>query len=366
MSGVFEWIGHGALVAKGGPVSSRVGSLLFPTAMLAVATLFVLNGSGGWARAAGAGGEVSGAGAVVPLVFATYAGDAEQLGHVLILTESVREFAGGKKDAPIWVFAPREIIESDNEIQAKFDALNVEVVASGAPSDALAYPFGGKVYAASAAEQRTGSSAAILAWLDEDTIVLREPAEFDLDPGETFGYRPVMHQRIGSPYDEPVDAFWTRVYEVSAVPEAAIFPVTTPADGKKIRAYFNAGVLVVRPERGLLRRWESVFSTLYHDSTIVRMCGEDVYKRVFLHQAALAAAVLSTIGKDESRQFSERVNYPLFFHEQFESGREFYSIKDAVTIRYDVYFRNPSPGWSSKIKGPAKTVAWIKARFGDG
>jgi len=226
----------------------------------------------------------------------------------------------GKKDAPIWVFAPREIIESDNEIQAKFDALNVEVVASGAPSDALAYPFGGKVYAASAAEQRTGSSAAILAWLDEDTIVLREPAEFDLDPGETFGYRPVMHQRIGSPYDEPVDAFWTRVYEVSAVPEAAIFPVTTPADGKKIRAYFNAGVLVVRPERGLLRRWESVFSTLYHDSTIVRMCGEDVYKRVFLHQAALAAAVLSTIGKDESRQFSERVNYPLFFHEQFESG----------------------------------------------
>jgi len=86
---------------------------------------------------------------------------------------------------------------------------------------------------------------------------------------------------------------------------------------------------------------------------------------ILFHQAALAGAVLAAIGKDETLEFSEKINYSLFFNERFESDKEFCSIEDAVTIRYDVYFRSPRPGWSAKIKGPAEQVAWLKARFGD-
>ena len=335
------------------------------TAAAAVMALFLVAfpGASGWfARGADAGGEED---ERIPVIFASYAADAEQLGHTLILAESIREFAGGKRKAPVWVFAPKEVVENASTPRAKADALKVDLIAIEASENASDFPFAGKVYAAAAAEERARGRAGVLAWLDEDTIVLKEPAEFDLAPAASFGYRPVMHQRIGSLFDEPVDAFWGRVYELLSVPEKAVFPVTTPADGKKIRAYFNAGVLVVRPERGLLRKWAEGFAILRGDAAIARMCGEDGFKRVFLHQAALAGAVLAAIGKEETIEFSERINYPLFFNEKFESDREFYSIEDAVTIRYDVYFQNPRPGWSARIKGPAEQIAWLKTRFGD-
>jgi hypothetical protein len=301
----------------------------------------------------------------VRMVFASYAADAEQIAHTLILAESIRDFCAGGKDAPVWVFAPKEALGGEGTARAKFDALGVELLAIETPGGAADVPFGGKVFAAAAAEEKAAGRAQILAWLDEDTIVLAEPAEFDLPAAVTFGYRPVMHRRIGSLFEQPVDAFWGRVYELLSVREESVFAVTTPADGKKIRAYFNAGVLVVRPERRLLRKWAESFSVLLGDADVRKMCAEDVFKNVFLHQAALAGAVLSTVGKTETTEFSERINYPLFFNEKFESAEEFYSIADAVTIRYDVYFRDPRPGWSGRIEGPAEKVAWLKARFGD-
>jgi hypothetical protein len=149
------------------------------------------------------------------------------------------------------------------------------------------------------------------------------------------------------------------------VPDTAVFAVTTPADNKKIRAYFNAGVLVVRPERQLLRKWAESFSILVADSAIAGMCREDALKSVFLHQAALAGAVLAAVARNETAELSDRINYPLFFHDRFQSERPFDSIEDAVTVRYDIYFRDPAPGWSAKIKGPTEKTAWLKARFGD-
>jgi hypothetical protein len=334
------------------------------TAAAAAMVLFLIafpGASGRFAPRALAGGNES---ERIPMIFASYAADAEQLAHTLILAESIREFSGGKKDAPVWVFVPKEIADNAPGPRAKADTLRVDLVMIEVPENASGFPFAEKVYAAAAAEERAQGRAGILAWLDEDTIVLKEPGEFALAPGVSFGYRPVMHQRIGSLFDEPVDAFWGRVYELLSVPEKAVFPVTTPADGKKIRAYFNAGVLVVRPERGLLRKWAESFTILLGDADLRKMCGEDVLKTVFLHQAALAGAVLAAIGKDAMIEFSERINYPLFFNEKFESDREFYSIEDAVTIRYDVYFRNPRPGWSARIEGPPEQAAWLKSRFG--
>ena len=72
----------------------------------------------------------------------------------------------------------------------------------------------------------------------------------------------------------------------------SIFPVKTPVDREKLRAYFNAGVLILRPEMGVLRRWPSCFATLYTDSVFVTWCKQDQLKAIFLHQAALAGAIL--------------------------------------------------------------------------
>ncbi len=299
-----------------------------------------------------------------PLVFAVFADDAEQLDHALVLTESIRTFAGAWKSAPVWIYAPPELVASQPALVRDLAARKAVVRTSEAPGAALRYPLAAKVFAAARAESVAAGHAEVLAWLDEDTVVLEEPREFRLPQGVSLGYRPVMHRRIGPRYDEPLDEFWSRVYEKLAVPPAAVFPVVTPADSQTVRAYFNAGLLVVRPERGILRRWAEAFPVLYGDTAIVRMCRQDRDKALFLHQVALAGAVLHDLKRAEMRELSPNYNFPLFFKEMYGACREFDSIAGVVTMRYDIYFRAPAPDWRERLQGPPAVVAWLKERLG--
>jgi hypothetical protein len=173
-----------------------------------------------------------------------------------------------------------------------------------------------------------------------------------------------MHQNIGSLYSEPADSFWTRVYELLRVPDAAIFPMDTPADQVTIRPYFNAGLLVIRPEAGILRKWAESFPVLYSDGILVGMCEQSILKRIFLHQVALVGAILTTVRQDEMIKLPATFNYPLFFHDRYESEKAFESIEGIVSLRYDVYFRDPEPDWKERLTGPPKMVRWLRERLG--
>jgi len=298
------------------------------------------------------------------LVFAVYAEDEEQLRHTNYLVESIRAFAGTYRNAPVWIYLPGGLLQADTSARERFAGLDTELHVSETPREAQAYYFAGKVFAAGDAETAAADAARLLVWMDEDTIVLREPIEFDLPDSIAFAYRPVMHNRSGSLYDHPPNRYWSRIYERLTITGADLFPVVTPADRQKIRAYFNAGLLVVRPERGILRRWPGDFAVLYADPELVRMCDEDITNKIFLHQTALVGAVLNTVSKNETIELSDRYNYPIFFHQQWDAEKEFGSIEDVVTLRYDVYFRSPDPEWRQKLKGPDNLVAWLAERLG--
>jgi hypothetical protein len=297
------------------------------------------------------------------MIFAVFAENAEQLYHTLILAESIRTFAGKYAGDPIWIYLPESLLDMGEGVLEKLSSLDVEIKRSHTPPEALAFYYAAKVFAAAKAEAAAEGKAEFLVWMDEDTIVLREPADFNLERGMTFGYRPVMHRLIGSLYSEPPDDFWSSLYDKLSVPESSIFPMVTPADQKTIRPYFNAGLLVVQPEREILRRWSQGFQKLYQDPNIVKLCQGDRYRKIFLHQAALAAVVLSLLKPEEMIELSAGVNYPLFFKEMFGAQKEFDTITDVLTFRYDVYFRNPAPDWSQKLKGPPHIVSWLKERL---
>ena len=301
-----------------------------------------------------------------PLVFAVFAETFEQRNHAVVLAKSIRAFAGRFKDAPFWIYLPEKLLATDPGFAELMKPLKVEVRTSKAPTAALAWYFSRKVFAAAEAEKAAEGRAHILAWLDEDTVILREPAAFALEKDRALAYRPVMHRNIGSPADAPPDALWTKLYEKLEVPEKALFTMETPADHEKIRPYFNAGLLVVRPERGLLRAWAKAFPKLYEDPFFREKAGADIKVRIFLHQAALAGAALTHLRRSEMIELPEGYNYPLFHHEQFASKERFASIEKARTIRYDVYFRDPKPGWEERMEGPETLVKWIKAHLDPG
>ena len=71
-------------------------------------------------------------------------------------------------------------------------------------------------------------------------------------------------------------------------------------------------------------------------------------------------AVLKSVRREDMLELPPQYNYPLFFKEMFGAVVEFDSVADVVTLRYDVYFRNPAPDWHTRLKGPAERVAWLK------
>ncbi|MCP4582759.1 MAG: hypothetical protein GY839_14205 [candidate division Zixibacteria bacterium] len=298
------------------------------------------------------------------IVFATFVESAEQIDHIRYLAESIRKFGGQVKDAPIWLYVGDYAAIDIDEIKQTFEPLGVEIYTSGAPEGALWFYYAGKTFAAGVAEKMAEGLAEILVWLDDDTIFLQEPSDFLLAPEISFAYRPVMHNRSGTLYGKKPTPFWGRIYDKLVIKSESLFEMTTPADNQKINAYFNAGLIAVRPEKGILRKWGEDFTVLYQDKVLADMCKADLNMRIFLHQTALVGAVLNTLGRDDMIELGDDYNYPLFFQQMFGADREFGSIDNVTSLRYDIYFRDPDPQWDQKIKGPKEKVDWIKARLG--
>lgn len=313
-------------------------------------------------------GAVGGAerGAVAPILFASYAEDAGSLENARLLALSLRAFGGAYRDAPIRLYLPEGFAPVESDTLAALRALGVEIRTSRWPAGADWFFYGPKPFAAAQAEADAAGKVAILAWLDDDTVVLQEPAEFILPAGKSLGYRPVMHRNIGLLYDDPLDAFWDRVYEMLSVKASSLFPVVTPADGDTLKPYINAGCLAVRPKRGLFAKWADGFTTLYRDSLLTEMCRQDRRHRVFIHQAALAGAILTHLTRDEMLELSDRINYPIFFKRMFGAKREFNDITNVVTFRHESFFRDPTPGWEHQLEGPADRIAWIREHLAPG
>ncbi len=297
------------------------------------------------------------------LVFGVFAESDEQLHHAIVLGESIRSFGGRFKDAPVWIYLPEGYPDLPGEIRRKLVLLNLTVHHVAAPEASLKYYYARKVFAAGEAESMAADTADILVWMDEDTIILDEPGEFDLPETVRFAYRPVMHKQFASLFSEPPDEFWRRLYQRLNIPENRIFAMTTPADKKTIRAYFNAGLLVVRPEKQMLRKWGDCFIALYNDAFFVEQAETDIKKKIFLHQTALVGAVLNTFTRSEIQELPGTYNYPMFFKRMFGATQEFATIQGAVTLRYDYYFRNPEPDWDKELQGPRDRIQWIKSRL---
>jgi hypothetical protein len=298
------------------------------------------------------------------IAFASFASREHELENVSLLLKSLRTFGGRYAGAPMRVYVSRELARAGASVVQDLADLGVglEPVDDVDP-EAAWYYYAQKAFAAARAESDCAGNTDVLAWLDEDTLILQEPAEFDLPDGIHLGYRPVMHRNVGLLYDQPVDAFWQRAYDLLSVEPDTLFPMETPADGEIIRPYFNAGCLIVRPRHGLLAKWAGHWPVLSHDPELRVICEADVKKRIFLHQVALTCAVLNHLRPEERLKLSGRINYPIFFQDTFGAARTFNDLTGVVTLRHESYFRDPAPDWEQKLKGPADRIAWIKTHL---
>ena len=195
--------------------------------------------------------------------------------------------------SPIWILIPDGLGEFSIEGQAEFSSLNATMISFHIEESTLNFPFAAKVFASASAESSAEGRTALLAWMDTDSIVIQEPVELLLQSEKQLGYRPVDHTLIGSTYAEPIDSFWEMIYNDCHVERDRIFPMTASADENVIRPYFNAGMLVVRPEVGLMQAWRDNFKRIYKTPHYEDFYQQNVLYEIFIHQAILAGTVLS-------------------------------------------------------------------------
>lgn len=255
--------------------------------------------------------------------------------NVLLLMESIRTFAGSLSQAPIWCLMPEYGKQLSMATQHKLVSLNVILIPFEIDYEILRFPFTGEAQAAAVAESMANGKADFLVWLGANTVVLQEPSHFLLPDDKSLGYRPVHHTNVGSRYDRPLDPFWTLVYQYCSVSEDRIFVMTTHVDDTKIRPYFNAGVLVTRPEKHLLRNWRDAFFRVYQKPDLQKFYRQDERYAVFIHQAVLSGVILSEFTTDEIQELPATYNYPVHLYAEDRTDHRPSSLEELVTFRHE-------------------------------
>jgi hypothetical protein len=279
----------------------------------------------------------------------------------LLLAESIRSFGGTLSRAPIWYFVPDYGERLSDDTRDRLLALGVALTPFEIEPEVARFPFTGDAEAAALAESRALGCADFLAWLNPNTLVLREPGGFLLPDGKVLGYRPVHHINVGSRYGEPLDPFWTLIYRLCGVPEERVFPMRTHVDGETLRPYFNAGCHATRPGRGLLRAWRDAFLRIYRDPALMELYRENGAYKVFVHQAVFTGVVLAACSRDEILELPRGYNYPLHLHGEDVSGHRPSSLEELVTVRHEGFYADPD--WARKMPAGEPLKRWIAERL---
>ncbi len=291
-------------------------------------------------------------------------GSEEAENEALRLARSIRTFGGEFCFNPIWMLSQRNEENLAEATRQELFTIGARLVSFDMNVDKANFPLAAYVTAAGIAEGLAQGAASFMAMMSADTLVLQPPSEFLLHAGKSLGGCPVHLKLLGSGFNEPVDEFWRLIYQECQVDVEKIFAMQTVVDEQAVRAYFNAGLLVVRPERGLLRSWQSNFERLYRLPEFEALYQRSELYQIYMHQAVLSGSILSKLKPDEFQQFPFDINYPLHLHTLVSPERRPNSLNQLITCRYEDFaeaFGASDIDSLIQIGQPLK--AWLQAQI---
>jgi hypothetical protein len=297
------------------------------------------------------------------LIFTFMLGTGEGEKDGLRLARSIRTFGGEFCFNPIWMLSRRSEEELSEATRQELFSLGARLVTFEMDPVAANFFLADYVTAASIAEGLAQGETSFLVMMATDTLVLQTPTALLLPTGKSLGACPVHLKLLGSSFDETIDEYWGLVYRHCQVDVDKIFGMQTIVDEQMVRAYFNAGLLVVRPERGLLRAWKADFDRLVgHPEFEVFYRQNELYE-IFMHQMVLAGSILSRMKPEEFQQLPFEMNYPLHLHTRVAAPRRPSSLSQLITCRYEdfaAFFGNPDIEGLIQIDQSLKD--WLQAK----
>lgn len=293
---------------------------------------------------------------MVEMAFACLAGTEAEARHALLLAQSLRAFGGSLASSPVMALIPMGVVLTP-ELEGEMLAAQISAVPFALPAPLSDVPLAQRAAGAAQAEVGAQKTAKLLVWMDSDTLILSEPLGLQIGPGALIGCRPVDLRLIGSPWEEAPDPLWESIYAGVGVEGERVFPVRTTIEGQPIRAYFNAGCLVARPEARLLGRWLAGLLSLAGKDEFRTLSGRE---RLFFHQAVLAGALLARLGREEIADLPPTVNYPLHLHALVPADRRPASLREVESCRYESVFDRED--WAVRVPMDAGQREWLEPR----
>lgn len=281
----------------------------------------------------------------------------------LLLAESIRAFGGTLSDYPIWFFTPDVGKPLTEPTRRQLEGLDIRVIPFPMEIEKLRFFFMGQLAGLAQAETTSAGEADILAWLDANTLLVNEPKEFLLPTSQSLGYRPVHHLLLGSRFNQPLDPFWTQIYRSCRVPPERVFSMQPVVENIQMRPYFNAGLLVTRPERHLFQDWYETFLDLYQSPAFKAFYEQDQRYVIFLHQAVLAGMVLHKFELYDLLELPGTYNYPVHLFDKDNTDRRPASMDELVTFRHEGFYQDAN--WMQKMPASDGLKQWLAARLAD-
>jgi hypothetical protein len=277
--------------------------------------------------------------------------------NALLMVESIRAFAGSLSQAPIWCFVPQYGKKLTARAVDRLTKLDATLMPYDIELEVARFFFAADIRAAGLAESTATGKTDLLVWLNSNTIILKEPHAFILRDDKNMGYRPVHHTNVGSVYDTPLDPFWTLVYNYCNVPEDRVFPMEAHIDGQNLRPYFNAGMLIIRPDKKLFKAWHDTFFKVYQEPDLQNLYKQDERYMIFIHQALLSGIILKIFKQDEIQELPSIYNYPVHLHGEDVTTNRPAILDELITIRHEGFYQDPD--WQQKMPATDTLKQWL-------
>jgi hypothetical protein len=240
-----------------------------------------------------------------------------------ILAESIRKFGGKLKDTPIYSYHPRQGDPVANETLKQFTVLGVDHQQVALNVKYHDYYLANKPYVCAYAEKTI--DAEILVFLDSDKCFFAEPTEFLLPDNYNIGLRVEYGRGIGSTGAEDIqDEYWQQLYQTLNVKKEQF--VNTPIGNKKIRAYWNSGMIAVRRSAKIFTAWQNNFEQVMQQGIVPKQ------GNYMIEQSSLSATVCAL--EEDVFTFSPTYSYPLPLHNRLSSEFQLNSFDQIVSIHY--------------------------------
>jgi len=209
--------------------------------------------------------------------------------QVIRMVEGLRRHGGKLADIEVLAVNARRGVPLRPETKARLNRLNVQTIYTRRPRRYVWQHMLHKIHCL--IEGQEVSKADVVTWLDADVLIIGEPTEIMLAPGEDFAAMPSTGLICTTGPGNPNEAYWARAAQAVGLELESLPWVMAAEDQSRIRFYFNGGVFSYRRELrladDLLKDCEAILDKLAPQRHIEAHLAEQVGIGLTVHKRKL-------------------------------------------------------------------------------